>query len=198
MRSKSPEEKVRAYRAFFQGLLIAALAFDTLGLLLSSHTSPAIVFVLTAAVLLTTAFASSESQFAKEVEVIDRFCRERKCGYDAYPVNRSMCDDLRGDEGILLELTKCATMVIDERNMIDRCWNDKDLQGEKAAKVREQNAREAFRERWQYYRSVGGFGILPFKNPVKQTEWKDEEDFLTAVLWGMASLRYNAIGQRYA
>jgi hypothetical protein len=120
--------------------------------------------------------------------VIERYCRERKCGYDGYPVSRARCDELRGDDTILLELTALATAVIEARQEIDRRWHMKDLLGEKAAKVREQNARKNFSERWYYYRSIGDGGIVPFKNPARHTEWRDEEEFLSDVLVGMISL----------
>ena len=74
----------------------------------------------------------------------------------------------------------------------------KDLLGEKAAKVREQNARKDLSERWCYYRSISDGGILPFRNPIRRIEWKDEEEFLSDVSLGMISIGSNAIGQQYA
>jgi len=199
MKFKTPGEKVRTYQAFIRRLRIITIVLAAAGLALFAHhdVSLAFTFIITAGISLTTAFASSNSKFAKEVEVIVQFCRERKCDYSDYPTDRVQCDDLREDEGIFLELTNLATVVIDARREVDRRWRMKDLVGEKAAKVNEQNARRVLRERWCFYRRVGS-GILPFKNPVSRTEWKDEGEFMETISLGIISVQYNLIGQRYA
>jgi len=197
---KTPGEKVHTYRTFVRGLWFAIVLFGALGLTFFAHHMVLLAFasIVLSAVSLTAAFASSNSKFAKEAEVIEQFCRERKCDYDGYPTSRAQCDELRGDDGILLELTGLATAVIEARREIDRRWHMKDLLGEKAAKVLEQNARKDLSERWCYYRSIGDGGILPFKNPIRQIEWKNEEEFLSAISLGMISLGFNTLGQRYA
>jgi hypothetical protein len=197
---KTPGEKVHAYRTFVRGLWFAMILFGALGLTFFAHHMVLLAFasIVLSAVSLTAAFASSNSKFAKEAEVIEQFCRERKCDYDGYPTSRAQCDELRGDDGILLELTGLATAVIEARREIDRRWHMKDLLGEKAAKVREQNARKDLSERWCYYRSISDGGILPFRNPIRRIEWKDEEEFLSDVSLGMISIGSNAIGQQYA
>jgi hypothetical protein len=200
MMSKTPGEKVRTYKIFIRGSWAASVLFGVLGLTFFIHhfVPLALIFIVVAAIFLTAAFASSSSKFAKEAEVIEQFCRERRCDHDDYPTSRAQCDELRRDDEIFLELTSLATAVIEARQEIDRRWRMRDLLGEKAAKVREQNARSDFRHRWCYYRSIGDGGILPFKNPIRQIEWRDEEEFLSDVLLGMVALGFNAIGQRYA
>jgi hypothetical protein len=197
---KTPGEKVYAYRTFVRGLQFAIVLFGALGLMFFVHHIVSLAFtsIVLSTASLTAAFASSNSKFAKEAEVIEQFCRERKCDYDGYPTSRAQCDKLRGDDGIFLELTGLATAVIEARREIDRRWHMKDLLGEKAAKVRGQNARKDFSERWCYYRGIGDGGILPFRNPIRQTEWKNEEEFLSHVSLGMISLGFNTVGQRYA
>ena len=200
MMFKIPGEKVHAYRTFVRGLWFAIVLFGALGLTFFAHhmVLPAFASIVLSVVSLTAAFASSNSKFAKEAEVIEQFCRERKCDHDGYPTSRAQCDELRRDDGILLELTGLATAVIEARREIDRRWHMKDLLGEKAAKVREQNARKDLSERWRYYRSIGDGGILPFRNPIRRIEWKDEEAFLSDVLLGIISIGFNAIRQRCA
>jgi hypothetical protein len=197
---KTPREEVYAYRTFVRGLWFVVVLFGALGLMFFVHHLVSLAFasIVLSVVSLTAAFASSNSKFAKEAEVIEQFCCERECDYDGYPTSRAQCDELRGDDGILLELTGLATAVIEARREIDRRWHMRDLLGEKAAKVHEQNVRKDLSERWCYYRSIGDGGILPFRNPIRQTEWKNEEEFLSDVSLGMISLGFHAIGQRYA
>ncbi len=196
---KTPREKVRAYRTFVRGLWFAIVLSGALGLMFFAlhSASLAFTFIILWFVSLTAAFASSNSKFAKEAEVIEQFCRERKCSYDDYPTSRAQCDELREDEDILLELTGLATVVVEAQREIDRRWHMKDLLGEKAAKVREQNARKDLGERWYYYRSIGDSGILPFKDTVRQIQWKDEKEFLSNISLGMIAFRLNAMGRQY-
>jgi hypothetical protein len=192
MRSKTPAEKVRAYRIRVQGCGIAAGALVILGITakLFAYGLPARMLFIMAAISLTTAFASSRSQLAKEVDIILAYCRERECGYGDYPTTLSQCDELREDEGVFQELIRLATTVIRAEEKVRQLRTENDPLGHHRAIIEKSHARKVFLIRWRFYQQVGPGGILPFKDKSQGRVWHNEEEFLKSVLLGMiTSLR---------
>jgi hypothetical protein len=181
----TPAKKVRAYRVFVQGFRITAIILAILAAfaMFFIHALLAIVLFIGAILLFTTSFVSSKPKFAKEVEVkvILHYCREKKCGFVAYPTTVAECDALREDTSIFDELTSLATAVIKAEADVYKYRRNENSPAPRAAEVNEHNARRAFKVRWDFYRCVGPAGILPYRDRARRTQWKDEAAFLESV-----------------
>ena len=190
MRPKTTAEKVRLYEILVHGLFSIGLYFAMLSALALrfAFRPTALVLFVAAAILLTTAFASSRTKFAKEVEeVIIPFCRERNYEYGRYPTTDAQCNELRKGPEIFDDLKRCAEAVIGAQETVARYWHDKQDEAYRAAIVKEQNAQRAFKTRWDFYERVGPTGVLPLKNPSAGTYWIDADDFLQGIRPGSFS-----------
>lgn len=180
MKPRTPKAKVYVYRMLNVGLWVVAVFSAFLGI--ACFTNQLLILSGTSVVALATAFASSQSKFAKEVDIIVQFCRKEKCSYEEYPTTPQAQDALREREELSLELTSLAVAVIDAQEKVYRCWCEKDDLGERAAIVQEQNAKSALRKIWDIHKHTK---TLPFKNPAERIEWKDSQDFLDSVTLGI-------------
>jgi hypothetical protein len=168
---KTPRAKVYGYRAILGIQYGAAALFGVLGFF-------RFIFPFLAGtgfvVFLLTAFASSQTEFAKEVRKIVQF-RSDGHSWDQYPTTDEERDALRRELH--------PQLVIAGKNMIrglrtlkqfkERLPKTGDLQGLKAARVAYQNAKSAFYQRWNVYDSVG---IIPLR--AGREPWRDPIEFL--------------------
>jgi len=152
---KTPRAKVFWYRAIVRTLCGAAILFGALGILRFINPFFGVGVV---AVSLVTLFASSQSDFAKEVRSIIEF---------------SGCGD---PETLRLQLESDGKMVIECGDVFMRYLlkrNPADLQGRKAARVNYKNAKEDFRRRW---RMCARMDALPLRDA--DEPWESANAFL--------------------
>jgi hypothetical protein len=171
MLPKKPEAKVLAYRIFFWGLVLLATLSIIVGLKVNIiHQWTAFSIGL---ILLATAFASSKTQFAKEVALIRHFTEWTGLPLRQYPTTPEAVDDLR--EILYGKLVIAAKLLIEARRQQDRIRSRKDDTGVRAAAVLVTNREQAFEELWDACHNVGA---PPLKNHAEGIEWKSSRDFL--------------------